>query len=170
MDTATRRYASFTLRILASLLDTLLSSVVLVPLYQIYFFLTSKQPIPLDLQEKLRHGQIPTLEEQAFLTHYIFLFIAESGVQILLIGGATLLFWVHRGATPGKMLLRMKIIDEKTGNLPSFRQSLLRSFGYILSLLPFCLGFIWIYFDKRNRGWHDYLAGTSVIKKNKNKK
>lgn len=36
--------------------------------------------------------------------------------------------------------------------------------GYILSTLPLCLGFIWIAFDGKKRGWHDMIAGTLVVK------
>ncbi|MBW2651381.1 MAG: RDD family protein [Deltaproteobacteria bacterium] len=36
--------------------------------------------------------------------------------------------------------------------------------GYIISKLPFFLGFIWVAFDGRKQGWHDKIAGTYVIK------
>jgi len=69
-------------------------------------------------------------------------------------------FW---SATPGKMLLRMKVVDNATEGRISDIQVVTRSFGYMVSTLIFCLGFIWINFNKRHRGWHDYLGDTVVI-------
>jgi uncharacterized RDD family membrane protein YckC len=74
------------------------------------------------------------------------------------------LFWMKKGATPGKLVLKQKVVDAKTGELPSMKQSIIRYFGYTISLMPLFLGFIWIAFDKKKQGWHDKLAGTVVIR------
>lgn len=76
----------------------------------------------------------------------------------------TVLFWVYKAATPGKMLLNSKVIDAKTGQKPTVKQSVIRYIGYYLSALPLCLGFFWALFDEQNRAWHDLLAGTVVVK------
>ena len=34
---------------------------------------------------------------------------------------------------------------------------------YLVSALPFYLGFLWAAFDRRKQGWHDKIAGTVVI-------
>ncbi|MCL1476197.1 MAG: RDD family protein [Marinobacter sp.] len=84
---------------------------------------------------------------------------------------AVILFWVAKQATPGKMAVSAKIVDAKTGNAASTGQLIGRYLAYYLSLVPFCLGFIWVAFDKRKQGWHDKLAGTVVVqKKNRNPK
>ncbi len=77
---------------------------------------------------------------------------------------AVILFWVYKSATPGKILLDIKIIDAKTGNRPSVGQLIGRYFGYYVSMLPFFLGIIWVGFDGRKQGWHDKLAGTLVVR------
>lgn len=77
---------------------------------------------------------------------------------------AVLIFWSYRSATPGKMILNMKIIDAKTGQKPSTGQFVGRYFGYFVSMIPLMLGIIWVAFDKRKQGWHDKLAGTLVVK------
>jgi uncharacterized RDD family membrane protein YckC len=77
---------------------------------------------------------------------------------------AVILFWIYRSATPGKMLLKLRIIDAKTGARPSTGQLLGRYFGYYVSMLPLMLGIIWVGLDKRKQGWHDKLAGTLVIR------
>lgn len=78
---------------------------------------------------------------------------------------AIITFWILRQATPGKMAVFAKIVDSTTGKPASPVQLIGRYFAYIVSMLPLCLGFFWVAFDKRKQGWHDKLAGTVVIKK-----
>ncbi|WP_422136281.1 RDD family protein [Endozoicomonas sp. ALD040] len=77
---------------------------------------------------------------------------------------AVVLFWHYKSATPGKMLITMKVVDEKTGLAPSLSQSIIRYLAYFISILPLFLGFFWIVVDKKRQGWHDKIAGTVVIK------
>ena len=80
----------------------------------------------------------------------------------------TIWFWLRFSGTPGKMALKLKIVDADTGNKLTFGQAIGRYFAYILSAIPFFLGYIWVGFDKRKQGWHDKLAGTVVIRNIKN--
>lgn len=80
---------------------------------------------------------------------------------------AVILFWILKQATPGKMLLSAKIVDAKTGKTPTTGQFILRYFAYILSIIPLCLGFIWVAFDSKKQGWHDKLARTVVVRPKK---
>ena len=66
------------------------------------------------------------------------------------------------GRTPGKMLLGLQVVSAD-GTPVSFGTAFLRSVGYLVSSLVFCLGYIWIAFDKKKQGWHDKIAGTVVI-------
>ena len=72
-------------------------------------------------------------------------------------------FWTWRQATPGKMAIRVKIVDATTGEKPSMKQWIIRYIGYFVSAIPLGLGYIWVAFDKRKQGWHDKMAGTIVI-------
>ena len=81
-----------------------------------------------------------------------------------------ILFWVYRSATPGKMIFRMKIIDDKTGGKPTTKQWIIRYFGYFVCTLSLGLGFVWINFSKKCQGWHDMMAGTVVVRLPKNTK
>ena len=72
-------------------------------------------------------------------------------------------FWKYRSATPGKLMLDMKIVDATTGANPSSARLLLRYLGYVVCVLSFFVGFLWIVFDKRRQGWHDKMANTLVI-------
>jgi len=80
---------------------------------------------------------------------------------------AVILFWVYRQATPGKMAIHARIVDAKTGEPASKRQLIGRYLGYYVSIIPFCLGLIWVAFDARKQGWHDKLAGTVVVRPKK---
>ena len=76
----------------------------------------------------------------------------------------TMIFWKKwRGATPGKRLVHIKIVDAKTFKDIDNKQAITRSFGYIVSTLAFLIGFLMVGFRKDKRGLHDLLAGTVVI-------
>lgn len=77
---------------------------------------------------------------------------------------AIIVFWVYKSATPGKMLLKLSIVDARTGGKPTTGQFIGRYFGYYVSTIPFFLGLIWVGIDRRKQGWHDKLAGTVVIR------
>jgi len=80
---------------------------------------------------------------------------------------AVVLFWVYRQATPGKMAISARIVDAKTGEPATTRQLIGRYLAYYVSIIPFCLGLIWVAFDPRKQGWHDKLAGTVVVRPRK---
>lgn len=78
----------------------------------------------------------------------------------------TLLFWSWKSATPGKMMLGMKIVDaDSLEKVPNGRLAL-RYLGYYLSMLGLLLGFLWVAWDRRKQGWHDKIARTVVVKNN----
>jgi uncharacterized RDD family membrane protein YckC len=72
-------------------------------------------------------------------------------------------FWLWCAATPGKLVLDMKIVDASTGGKPTLKQWVIRYLGYFVSALPLGLGFLWVIFDKRNQAWHDKMANTLVV-------
>jgi uncharacterized RDD family membrane protein YckC len=65
------------------------------------------------------------------------------------------------GRTPGKMLLGLQVVSDDGASI-SFGIAFLRAVGYFVSNI-FYLGFIWVAFDKKKQGWHDKIAGTVVI-------
>jgi uncharacterized RDD family membrane protein YckC len=88
--------------------------------------------------------------------------LADVMIQAI-IALAILLFWVSRQATPGKMWLRLRIVDAATGGDAPFPRLVVRYLGYLLSALPLGLGFLWMLWDPRRQTWHDKLAGTVVL-------
>ncbi|WP_052027320.1 RDD family protein, partial [Rheinheimera nanhaiensis] len=65
---------------------------------------------------------------------------------------ATVWFWLRFFGTPGKMALRLKIVDANTGSKLSVSQAIGRYFAYIVAAIPLFLGYIWVGIDKRKRG------------------
>lgn len=76
-----------------------------------------------------------------------------------------LAFWIWKGATPGKMICKLQIVNEKGGKITP-KHAILRVLGYFVSFISLCIGFIWIGFDEKKQGWHDKIAKTYVIKVN----
>ena len=129
-------------RFLAFLIDSLIVTVVLVPLLIAIY---GTQNFDLDNQLSGQAGGV------------------WDWVVNLALAAVAILFWKFRGATPGKMAISAKIVDARTGGAPSTGTLVLRFFAYIVSMLPFFLGFLWIAFDRRKHGFHDKIAKTVVI-------
>ncbi|HLA27391.1 MAG TPA: RDD family protein [Syntrophales bacterium] len=66
------------------------------------------------------------------------------------------------GQTPGKIMLKLKVIGIAGRNL-NYGVAFLRWMGYIVSAMVIYLGFIWAAFDGKKQGWHDKIAGTVVV-------
>jgi len=73
-------------------------------------------------------------------------------------------FWVKFGATPGKMILKLQVLDASTMSYMSYGKAIIRLLGYMLSSI-FFIGFILIAFSEKKKGLHDMIAGTVVVKK-----
>jgi uncharacterized RDD family membrane protein YckC len=94
---------------------------------------------------------------------------ANSWTAHILVALVVLAFWYYKQSTPGKMLFKAQIVDAKTGQKMSPGQAFGRYLAYAVSVLPFCLGLIWVAFDSKKQGWHDKLAGTVVVRPKKSK-
>jgi len=144
-------YAGFWRRFAAMLIDSLVLLIVITPLT--YFF-TQGTYLPGFNPEGDIAAQLATIQ---FDWSYL-------AVNDLLPMALIIFFWVRFRGTPGKQLMSCEVVDANTlGNL-SVGQSILRYLGYFLSTLPFCLGFLWVIWDKKKRGFHDLLAHTVVIR------
>lgn len=145
------RYAGFLRRFAAMLIDTLLLLIILTPLA--YFFSRGAYFPGLDPEAEVL--------EQLATVHFDWNYLL---INDLLPMGLIVFFWVRYRATPGKQLMDCQVVDAATfGNL-RIGQAVLRYVGYFLSLLPLGLGFLWIIWDRKKRGFHDLLAHTVVIR------
>lgn len=73
-------------------------------------------------------------------------------------------FFVYMyGATPGKMLMKIKIIYTYSIDKPNLFNSILRALGRVVSESFFYIGFVWAYFNPKKQTWQDLAAKTLVI-------
>jgi uncharacterized RDD family membrane protein YckC len=135
-----QEYAGFWIRVGASLIDTILILIIVLPILTAIY------------------GKSHWLSE-SFVKGFWDVFFSY-----LLPAIAVIIFWTYKSATPGKMATNLTIVDAKTGGRPSIRQFVIRYLGYYVAGLPLFLGIIWVGIDKRKQGWHDKLAGTVVIR------
>lgn len=73
--------------------------------------------------------------------------------------------WFHGsvGQTPGKMLLKLKVV-RTSGEEMTFGAAFLRWATTYVSSMFLSLGYLWIALDGRKQGWHDKIAATLVIR------
>jgi uncharacterized RDD family membrane protein YckC len=104
-----------------------------------------------------------------FITVFIFFRFSDSATRYLLtiVFAAILYFWLFtglKGQTVGKMAAGIRVI-RADGKPPGLGWAFVReTFGKFVSTLGFFFGFIWICFHENNRGWHDEIAGTYVVR------
>jgi uncharacterized RDD family membrane protein YckC len=85
------------------------------------------------------------------------------GVLGFLVGGSLFAsFWALVGQTPGMRLLSIHLDAEGTREI-GLRRAVRRLFAIPLALLPAGLGFLAILMHPQRRGWHDRIAGTTVV-------
>lgn len=68
------------------------------------------------------------------------------------------------GRTWGMSLLSLRAVDVDSGLPPTTKQSVTRAFVYMLSLATAGLGILYALVDAENRGVHDHLSGTTVVR------
>jgi uncharacterized RDD family membrane protein YckC len=139
------QYAGFWIRVVASLIDTLLIIAITVPLLLAIF--------------GWNYFSGASMGWWGAVVEFLISWVAPAV--------AVIVFWIARQATPGKLAVSAKIVDARTGGALSVGQSIGRYLGYFVSALPLGLGLIWVAFDGRKQGWHDKLAGTVVIREKK---
>jgi uncharacterized RDD family membrane protein YckC len=104
----------------------------------------------------------PPSTESGDMTRIVALFPAVI-VGLMVIFGYFPFFWARSGQTPGMRPFRLWVVRDRDGRPLSISTALARMLGLFFVSSFFYLGFIWIFIDKRRRGWHDLIAGTVVI-------
>jgi len=165
------RYAGFHRRMLAAMIDITLAILILTPLTNVLMGFFSP-PVVLDWSSAAK--QITPEMNETQINHLMWQHLLQSGylkyrfetvmTQMTVLAVLCGLCWRLWGATPGKRLLGIKVVDAASGKLLSDTQVIIRLFGYLISAIFLCLGFFWIDFDKRRQGWHDKLARSVVIR------
>lgn len=133
-------YAGFWIRTAATLIDTVLLMIITLPILSVIY------------------GGGYFMSE-AFISGFWDVVLSYIFPAI-----ATILFWIYRGATPGKMAFKISIVDARNGGKPSTGQLIGRYFGYYVSILTLMIGYIWVGIDKKKQGFHDKLSKTVVVR------
>ena len=67
------------------------------------------------------------------------------------------------GGTVGKLLTGTRIVNPNGQNLSFWRAFFRNQMGYMVSGAFLWLGFLWIFFDKEVRAWHDMIVDSYVV-------
>ena len=137
-----QEYAGFWIRVGASIIDSILILIIITPILMAIY------------GTNYWENDYLILGSWEVLLDYVFPAIA------------IIVFWIYKSATPGKIALKLTIVDAKTGGKMKTISLKGNYSSYYVSTLPLFLGLIWVAFDKRKQGWHDKLAGTVVIRNN----
>ena len=77
-------------------------------------------------------------------------------------------FWINGGQSLGMKTWRIKLQSEEGKNI-DWKISAVRFLSAIFSWAAIGLGFLWAFFDKKNRCWHDLISKTVIIDLRENK-
>ncbi len=139
-QTAPQYFASFDQRLMASVIDyffLLIGYVVIVLL--VYLFVD---------QKIFRIGTALVLLILVPVAKFIYSSIAEASVK---------------QGTIGKRLMDITVTD-MIGNRLSISTSFARNFAKILSVLPFFIGYLYCFLNKKNQCLHDVIVETLIVK------
>jgi uncharacterized RDD family membrane protein YckC len=148
------KYAGFWLRFCAAALDVLFFSLILLGYslvctilgYMIHFLLS------LSLSESVANG----------MTGFLFA-LAAIGFFIICIAYEPYFLSSKYQATPGMMVLNLKIVDIHMKRI-SFGRALARWLCQYISSMILYIGFIMIAFTEKKQGLHDMMTDTLVIR------
>lgn len=145
-------FAGHGARLVAYLLDCVIVSLLEIPIFVFGLFL-------------LRSGEA-LVDRRTIVTDTA----AVVGLLLLLFIGFVVallyfpFFWARGGQTLGMKPFGLRVVRDRDGSRIGWGTALLRLLGLYVAGSVLYLGFIWIFIDKRRRGWHDLIAGTVVVK------
>ncbi|MCH2548028.1 MAG: RDD family protein [Alphaproteobacteria bacterium] len=165
-------YGGFYIRLVAMLIDTVILMLPLSLLMTgIFYLVWGSENMGAEQMALLQSAQ-----DNPDITKDVLLQLADAGhfsrwlienILFSIIGAITVIvIWYYFSGTPGKLLLRLKIVDATTGLPVSGKQNVIRYLGYIVATITLGAGFFAVAFSKRKQGLHDKLANTVVVYKN----
>ncbi|GAB4162581.1 MAG: RDD family protein [Rickettsiaceae bacterium] len=163
-------YCKFVPRVFAMTIDLIVLSIIMTPIMNVisqYIFLHLFQDFfvthSVDMSDKMAVSAVIRTQEFAsyatankFFTYFGLVFTLNT----LFMGAYFVFFWRKFNATPGKMIMRMRVVDADDFSTPSTYRLIKRFVSYVTALIG-----IWsIIFNKRGMSLHDKIANTVVIK------
>jgi uncharacterized RDD family membrane protein YckC len=89
----------------------------------------------------------------------------EAFFDFILFGSIALytagFLWAH-GKTPGKAILRLRVVDQN-GEKPSAARALLRGLVLSFSVCLYFFPLLYVFLNPQRRALHDFVAGTCVV-------
>jgi len=144
INTGALNYAGFGIRFGAKFLDGL---ILVVPYMAVFFLVLIPQA----------RGRTPGVFNFLPLMIQLTFVIVQMGYQIFFLG--------KYGATPGKMLCKLKVVTADGARI-GYGRATGRCFAEILSGMICYIGYIMIAFDKpQKRALHDHICNTRVVYK-----
>jgi uncharacterized RDD family membrane protein YckC len=156
IDQRAARPAGFFIRVLASCIDNLLLTLItlVVTVVSVVILKPDIASITGDPEEVTRWL-------------WLLLVIPNTALSCLYF----IYFHAVTGQTVGKLVCGVQVVTADGKRILGWGRSAVRYLGYFLCSFFFFiggfLGFVWVLFNRRKRGWHDYMAGSVVIYKEK---
>ena len=154
-------YAGFWIRFLASLMDsviiTVLFGIFLIPLVLLLGFFESAL-------ENVRFDDFGGMDND--LSPLVALSVLLIG-GLIIVGQILYFAWFEcsrHQATPGKLMVGVRVVDAR-GDRLTFGRALGRTLGKVLSGLICNIGYIMAGFTERKQALHDMMAATYVVEK-----
>jgi uncharacterized RDD family membrane protein YckC len=138
-------YGGFWRRGLALFLDAIILAVILFPIEMVIGMFAS--PVIVPGTTSFNFGILGVI--------YLISFVVGATYQGY--------FLSQKGATPGKMVMGLKVVTA-TGARLTFARAVGRYFATILSGLTFFIGYLIAAFDSQKRALHDHICSTRVIR------
>lgn len=161
-STGTIAYASLTSRSMSSFIDGLIVGTISIA-FNLPTYITQFKVII----NTFSAGGIPQMPagNLALPTNPLYTMYTILSWIGFLIGIIYPVFFIgKKGATPGKKLMKIKVIDKETSQPPGMLKAFLREIiGKFASSVFLFLGYLWAIWDKDKQAWHDKIAGTVVI-------
>lgn len=85
-------------------------------------------------------------------------------IAVIAFGIAQLVRQGRRGATWGKQLVGLRLVNERTGQPIGVALSLVRPFAHMLDALPLYVGYLWPLFDRKRQTFCDKAMSTLVLR------
>ncbi len=142
-------------RILACLIDLILSYILVVPILFIVTLIYAPDWY-IQCTLALARAQTP-LPEAPFRYGLFVTLLSQLGLMLYMAG-----FHATHGKTPAKAIFRIRVVDQN-GNKPSFTKSVLRALAMVVSLSFYGIPIAYAFFNPQRRAFHDFVAGTYVV-------
>jgi uncharacterized RDD family membrane protein YckC len=149
------RYGGFWIRVLAKFIDGIIVGIPVMTLYMIAVFGFGMGGAA------MQPGQIPDV---AMLMASLGLQLGLQVIGIILGAFYNVFFVVKYGATPGKMIVGLRIIMAN-GDRLGVGRAIGRYFAEMVSGMVCYIGYIIVAFDDQKRSLHDHMCSTRVVYK-----